>query len=99
MYIYRHDGEDLESYEHWLPAIRPGSVIRHPVSPCVCVCVCARALSLTPSESFCTTPSESFCVSFFLPSLSLSLSLSLLSLSLVCVCVCARARASMGAII
>ena len=46
-YDYRHDGEDLESYQHWLTSIRPGSIIRHPVSPFSL----SLSLSLSPSLS------------------------------------------------
>jgi hypothetical protein len=31
----RHDGEDLESYSHWLPHVRPGALIRHAAVPLV----------------------------------------------------------------
>ena len=30
-----YDGEDLESYAHWLPEVRPGALIRHPAVPLV----------------------------------------------------------------
>jgi len=30
-----HDGEDLESYAHWLPHVRPGGLIQHPAVPLV----------------------------------------------------------------
>ena len=31
----QHDGEDLESYAHWLKDVRPGAKIRHPAVPLV----------------------------------------------------------------
>ena len=34
-----HDGEDLESYAHWLPHVRPGGLIQHPAVPLVCKCM------------------------------------------------------------